>query len=136
ILDGLDADTHDFLRAVSVCSPVPAALAAQLSGRADADGMLDELCQETALVERTSAGAYRFHPMLRSYLVADLARQRPTSFRELQGVAAHWGYDEGEPVHALRHAERAGDGGLIAALVHRSGISWLLGGEVGPLPRP
>jgi LuxR family transcriptional regulator, maltose regulon positive regulatory protein len=77
ILDGLSQDTHDFLRAVSVCSPLPAALAAELSERADADRMLDELSRETALVERTSPGTYRIHTLLRSYLTADLARTRP-----------------------------------------------------------
>ena len=62
---------------VSVCSPLPAALAAELSGRADADRRLDELGQATALIERTSRADYRIHPLLRSYLVADLARHQP-----------------------------------------------------------
>ena len=56
ILDGLDPDTQDFLRKVSVCTPLPAALAAELSGQAAADWMLDELRRSTALVERTSRG--------------------------------------------------------------------------------
>jgi LuxR family transcriptional regulator, maltose regulon positive regulatory protein len=69
ILDGLSPETHDFLRVVSVCSPVPATLAAELSDRADADRVLDELMRETALVERASPGAYRIHPLLRSHLI-------------------------------------------------------------------
>ena len=56
---------------------MPAALAAELSGRPDADRLLDELGPETALVERTSPGDYRIHPLLRSYLAADLARHPP-----------------------------------------------------------
>ena len=135
ILDGLGAETQEFLRAVSVCSPVPAGLAAEFSGRDDADRMLDELRSETALVERTSPGIYRIHPLLRSYLVGDLARQRPGVFRQLQAAAARWWYDAGDPVHALRHAERAGDEGLIAALVHRSGVALFLAGDLGPLRR-
>jgi LuxR family maltose regulon positive regulatory protein len=135
ILDGLSAETQDFLRVVSVCSPLPAALGAELSARADADRMLDELRQETPLVERTSPGNYRIHPLLRSYLAADLARQRPEAYRQLQAVAARWWFEEDEPIHALRHAERAGDQGLIAALVHGSGVALLLGGDLGPLRR-
>jgi LuxR family maltose regulon positive regulatory protein len=134
ILDGLTADTRDFLRVVSVCSPLPAVLGAELSARADADRMLDDLCHETPLVERTSPGLYRIHPLLRSYLVADLARRRPEAYRQLQAAAARWWLGE-EPVHALRHAERAGDPELIAALVHASGVSLFLGGELGPLRR-
>jgi LuxR family maltose regulon positive regulatory protein len=135
ILDGLNPDTQDFLRVVSVCAPLPAALAAELSARADADRMLDELRQETALVERPSPGKYRMHPLLRSYLVADLARLRPETYRQLQAAAARWWFAQEQPVHALRHAERAGDRGLIAQLLHRSGVVLLLGGDLGPLRR-
>jgi len=135
ILDGLSWDTQDFLRVASVCSPLPAALAAELSAHADADRMLDALRQETALIERASPGNYRIHPLLRSYLVADLARQRPERFRQLQASAARWWYERDEPVHALRHAERSGDRELIAALVQRSGIALLLEGDLGPLRR-
>ena len=135
VLDGLTPDTQDFLRVASVCSPMPAALAAALSARADADRMLDELRQETALVERTSPGEYRIHHLLRSYLVADLARLRPETYRRLQTAAARWWFAQEEPVHALRHAERAGDRELITQLVHRSGVALLLGGDLGPLRR-
>jgi LuxR family maltose regulon positive regulatory protein len=135
VLDGLEPDTQDFLRVVSVCSPLPAALAAELSACADADRMLDQLRQETALIERTSPSHYRIHPLLRSYLVADLARLRPENYRQLQVTAARWWIARDEPVHALRHAERAGDRELIAALVHRSGVSLFLSGDLGPLRR-
>src|SRR3954453_7318769 len=135
ILDGLSSDTRDLLRVVSVCSPLPADLAAELSDRADAARLLDELRQETALVERTSPGNYRIHPLLRSHLVADLARQRPETYRHLQAAAARWWLGGGDSVHALRHAERAGDRDLIAQLVHGSGVRLLLGGELGPLRR-
>ena len=135
ILDGMSSDTQDFLRMVSVCSPLRAAVAVELSARADADRLLDVLCHETPLVERTSPGNYRIHPLLRSYLVADLARQRPETYRRLQAAAARWWLAEEEPVHALRHAERTGDPALIAALVRASGVALFLGGDLGPLRR-
>ena len=135
ILGGLGPDTQDFLRAVSVCSPLPAGLAAELSGRADADWRLDELGQATALIESTSRADYRIHPLLRSFLVADLARHQPESFRRLQTVAARWWSAREQPVHALRHAERSGDRELIAGLVRRSGVPLLLAGVLGPLRR-
>ena len=135
ILDGLTPETQDFLRVVSVCSPVPAALAAELSGRADADRLLDELRQETALVERTSPGTYRIHPLLRSYLTADLARTRPETYRRSQADTARWWFSRSAPVHALRHAERADDRELITQLVRSSGVTLFLSGELGPLRR-
>jgi LuxR family maltose regulon positive regulatory protein len=135
ILDGMSAETQDFLRMVSVCSPLRADVAVELSAREDADRMLDVLCHETPLVERTSPGNYRIHPLLRSYLVADLARQRPETYLRLQATAARWWLAEEEPVHALRHAERTGDPALIAALVRASGVPLFLGGDLGPLRR-
>jgi LuxR family maltose regulon positive regulatory protein len=135
ILGGLGRDMQDFLRVVSVCSPLDAELATELAGRSDADRVLDQLHHETALVERTSPGHYRIHPLLRSYLVADLARHRPETYRALHAVAAHWWSRADEPVHALRHAERAGDRGMTAELVRRSGVALLVGGDLGPLRR-
>ena len=135
ILEGLGADTQAFLRVVSVCSPLPAALAAELTGRPDAAWQLDELGQATALIESTTRAEYRMHPLLRSYLVADLARHQLETYRELQAVAARWWSADGQPVHALRHAERAGDRGLVGALVRHSGLALLLAGVLGPLRR-
>jgi LuxR family transcriptional regulator, maltose regulon positive regulatory protein len=135
ILDGMSPETQDFLRTVSVCSPLRAVVAVELSGRADADRRLDVLCHETPLVERTSPGNYRIHPLLRSYLIADLARQRPETYRRLQAAAARWWSAEAEPVHALRHAERIGDEVLISELIRASGVALFLGGDLGPLRR-
>jgi LuxR family maltose regulon positive regulatory protein len=135
ILEGLGPERQDFLRVVSVCSSLAADLAAELSGRADADRVLDVLHHETALVERTAPGLYRIHPLLRSYLVADLARHRPDTYRQLHTAAARWWFTADEPVHALHHAERAGDREVVTDLVHRAGVALLLGGELGPLRR-
>ena len=135
ILDGLRPETRDFLRLVSLCSPLPEALGAALSGRPDAGRVLDALRLETPLVERTAPGHYRIHSLLRSYLVADLARQRPGTYRRLQGVAARWWLAEDEPVHALRHAERAADPDLVAALLRSAGVALFLNGHLGPLRR-
>lgn len=135
VLAPLSAETRDFLRRVSVCSPLPTALAAELSGRADAGGMLDDLRRETALIERAPPDSYRLHPLLRSYLIADLARHAPERYRELQSGAARWWFARDEPVHALRHAERAGDRSLIATLLHHWGVALLLDGDLGALRR-
>jgi LuxR family maltose regulon positive regulatory protein len=135
ILDAMSPDVREFLRVVSVCSPVPAAVAVELSGRADAEHLLDVICHETPLVERTSSNDYRIQPLLRSYLVADLARQRPEVYQRLHAAAAQWWLAAGDPVHALRHAERTGDPHVIAALVHESGVALFLAGDLGSLRR-
>jgi LuxR family maltose regulon positive regulatory protein len=120
ILAGLTSDTRDLLQTVSLCSPLPGALATQLSGRPHAEALLDRLGKETALVQRTIPGTYRIQPLLRSHLSADLARHRPETYRALESTAARWWLAAEQPVHALHHAERAGDSALIRDLVHRS----------------
>ncbi|MGZ4566151.1 MAG: LuxR C-terminal-related transcriptional regulator [Blastococcus sp.] len=133
ILQALPSEARSFLTAVSVCSPLPAALAIELSGRPDADHLLDQLGHDTALVERTAPGVHRIHALLRSYLVANLERNWPERFRLLQASAARWWADQDERVHAFRHAVRAGDRVLLVGLLHRWGVSLLLRGEVEPL---
>lgn len=133
ILDALPSDTQDFLGAVSICSPLPAALAAALSERPDADHLLDELGRDTALVERTAPGVHRIHALLRSYLVADLERNHPDQFRHRQTTAARWWADRHERVHALRHAVRAGDRALLLDLLHSWGVPLLVDGALEPL---
>ena len=57
ILGGLPADLQDFLRVTSICDPMPAALAAELSGRDDAGSVLDRLEHQTSLVTATGRAA-------------------------------------------------------------------------------
>ncbi|NMH81031.1 hypothetical protein HF577_28555 [Pseudonocardia xinjiangensis] len=135
ILSGLADDAQDFLRAVSVCSVLPTALAVELSGRPDAGHVLDEMGHETALVERAGPGEHRVHTLLRSYLRANLHRHRPALHRHLQTVAACWWAERAEHLHALRHAEQAGDARVLTQLLHRSAVPLLVSGELGALRR-
>ena len=54
--------------------------------------MLEDLRRETALVEQVPPDSYRLHPLLRSYLAADLARHAPEGFPELQSVQPGGGW--------------------------------------------
>jgi LuxR family maltose regulon positive regulatory protein len=135
VLDGMRPEARELLQQVSICSSVPAMLAAELSGRDDADRVLDELCRETALLQRTAPGEYRVHSLLRSYLTADLVRHRTAMSSRLHAGAARWWSAQHEPVHALRHALRADDPALLADLLRRTGVGLLLAGELGALRR-
>ncbi len=135
ILDGLDAERQAFFRVASLCAPLPVALAVELSGRPDAGRLLEGLATEVPLVERTAADTYRIQALLRSFLVAELGRQRPAEYRRLQAVAARWWSGRGDPVHALRHAGRTGDPALVAELLRVWGVELVLRGEPEPLRR-
>jgi LuxR family maltose regulon positive regulatory protein len=129
LLAGFSPETLDFLRSVSVCDRLPADLAVAVSGRQDAARLLDDLGRETALVERRPSGTYRLHPLLRTYLVANLQRHRPARHQRLHGVVARWWTAEAEPEHALLHAEKSGDETLLAESLRRTGVTLLLRGE-------
>ncbi|MFW3170967.1 LuxR C-terminal-related transcriptional regulator [Geodermatophilus sp. CPCC 206100] len=130
ILARLPAPVLDLLRAVSVCDPLSAALAAALSDRPDAGEVLDALEQDTSLILSSGQGRvwYRVHPLLRSHLLADLRRRRPDLVLDLHRRAADWYAARGHPVPALAHARQSGDLDLLAALLRRNTVGLIADG--------
>ncbi|SEO55638.1 LuxR family transcriptional regulator [Trujillonella endophytica] len=121
VLASLSPVQRELLRRTSIADPVPAALAVELSGRADAADLLGALERGSGLVVSTGErrSVFRIQELMRSYLVADLHRHGPGRAAALHGQAAAWWAAQGRPVTALHHAERAADDGLVAALLHR-----------------
>ncbi|WP_308123695.1 LuxR C-terminal-related transcriptional regulator [Modestobacter marinus] len=130
ILACLPADVLDLLRAVSVCDPLSASLAAALTGRPDAGEVLDTLERDTSLILSSGPGRiwYRIHPLLRSHLLADLQRRRPDRLVHLHGQAADWYAAAGEPLPAVAHARRSGDPGRLARLLRQSTVALVADG--------
>ena len=137
ILGGLPADLQDFLRVTSICDPMPAALAAELSGRDDAGSVLDRLEHRTSLVTATGPRreVYRIQELLRTHLVADLQRHGVRRVAGLHAVTARWWAAQDQPLPALEHATRSGDEALLIDLLHRFALRLLLAGDHGPLRR-
>ena len=130
ILSGLPEDVLEFLRTISISDPIPAALAAELSGRDEAGRLLDGLEHRTSLVSPTGGqrDTYRIQELLRTHLLADLQRQGRRRTIELHTVAAHWWADQDEPARALEQAERCHDTDLLTELVHRFGVRLIVAG--------
>ncbi|WP_345419333.1 AAA family ATPase, partial [Actinomycetospora chlora] len=128
VLAGLPADRRELLGRVAVDDAAPAALATRLAGRDDAVPLLDELARDTGLVSGSGGPGdpYRLLGLLRTHLVADLARRGPALVADLEATAARWWSAQDAPVEALRHADRSGDPALLAALAQRWG-PWLAG---------
>ena len=137
ILSALPDDVHEFLRVISISDPVPAGLAAKLTGREDAGSLLDHLAHHTSLLTATgpTRDAYRIQELLRTYLTADLHRQGPTRAAELHTTAAHWWAGQDQPINALEHATRSHNPALLTELLHRYAIPLILTGDHGPLRR-
>jgi LuxR family transcriptional regulator, maltose regulon positive regulatory protein len=137
VLAHLSPAERDLLRRTSIAAPIPVALAAELSGRADAADVLADLERRWGLVSAVGDGRaeYRMHELTRSYLSADLARQGPGVAAELHGRAASWWAAQGRPVTALLHAAQAADPALVAGLLHRWAPELVARGEHQALAR-
>ena len=129
-------DTRELLSIVSVCDPIPAELAGELSGRQDAARELNALHHDSGLITRGPLPSeYRVHVLLRSYLRAELARQRPTLIRQLNARAARWWAARDQPVEALRQAMNGVPPAVLTDLVRRFVLPLLLTGEHATLRR-
>jgi len=121
VLEGMSDDEREVLRSTSICDPLPARLAVELSGSEDAAEILDRLEHDTGLVVGIDPqrAVYRVQQLLRSYLVVDLMRSGPDRIASLHRRAALWSSAQGRPWAALHHGARAADGSLMTDLLRR-----------------
>ncbi|MGZ4539733.1 MAG: AAA family ATPase [Blastococcus sp.] len=131
VLARIPAADLDLLRRTSICDPLPTALAAELSGDADAADVLASLERSTGLVSASGPHRreYRIHQLLRTYLTADLHRHGPSLARQLHREAARWCEAEGRKDDALFHAAQTGDTALHRNLLHRWAADMIGRGE-------
>jgi LuxR family transcriptional regulator, maltose regulon positive regulatory protein len=137
VLAHIPDDEADLLRRISITDPVPAALARELSGRADAPEVLSGLERATGMVVSTGPrrDEFRIQELMRTYLSADLSRHGTAAAAQLHAQAAGWWAAQHRPVPALRHAAQAADGALLTGLLHRWAPTMVARGEHSELRR-
>ncbi|MDN5853671.1 MAG: LuxR C-terminal-related transcriptional regulator, partial [Actinomycetia bacterium] len=128
------ARSQDLLLRTSVVSVVSESLAADLTGRPDAGEAIAGMADLAPLLSRyPSAGvdevAYRYHPLLRAYLVAELARRDRDLLRATHRLAALWYERHADYLNAIRHARSSEDSELLTLLLRRHGAGLILIGE-------
>ncbi|NED98583.1 LuxR C-terminal-related transcriptional regulator [Phytoactinopolyspora halotolerans] len=125
------ADIEAFLLDTAVAEWLLPELAGALSGRPDAGAVLRRLTRDNILVtgQDVAARSYRYHALLRSYLLAELDRRDVTARPRLHRVAADWFAHHDMPSMALDHAVDAEDWDLVAELLDREGLRLLMAGE-------
>jgi LuxR family maltose regulon positive regulatory protein len=130
-------DVQQFLLSTCICPTLTADLAAALSQQDNAGQVLDELERTNILVsDRTeSPRLYRYHPLVSSYLRAELGRRRSSAQHELHRVAANWFLASGDPLRAMEHGIAAEDDDLVTQLVVKFGLEQVLKGESTGLRR-
>ncbi|MFE6360615.1 LuxR C-terminal-related transcriptional regulator [Streptomyces sp. NPDC057806] len=129
VLKRQPAETQDLLLRVSVLERFSPALANALTGRPDAETVLDGLRRQNAFVEALGHSWYRLHPLFGEILRAHLEVTRPGLRPRLHGRAAQWLQHAGYLPEALCHGAAAGDWEFTAgALVDDLAIGQLFTG--------
>ncbi|QFZ19657.1 AAA family ATPase [Saccharothrix syringae] len=119
---------REFMVSTSICDTVCADLAAAVSEQPGTGPLLHDLSRANSLVTAVEGaeGWYRYHPMLREHLLAELDRSRPRDRPRLHHIAATWHRDAGRPLTALEHAVQAEHPDLIGDLVGAAGLGEIL----------
>ena len=136
VLVRLPDDVVDFLLRTCIVEDLAVELAARLSGRDDSAAMLDDLAQRNALVVPLDRSGtwFRYHALLRTYLVMALQRRGPGEKAALQRLAAQWFLEQRQPGRALELAAAAADPELVESILLAHGLGLLLAGA-GPTVR-
>ncbi|RFU22019.1 LuxR C-terminal-related transcriptional regulator [Geodermatophilus marinus] len=126
-----------FLLDTCVAEELTVELAAALSGRADAGALLDGLERANALVNRLGRLGtwYRYHALLRTFLLGELRSRDLGAARERHARAARWFADAGRPGPALEHAVAAADDVTARDLLAGHGLTLLLSGQAQLIAR-
>jgi LuxR family transcriptional regulator, maltose regulon positive regulatory protein len=97
-----DDDVRWFLLQTSVCEFLDVELAQELTGRSDAALLLEQVHFQPGFLHRLTSGPwpYRYHPMFRALLFAELMRTSPDEVRRLSARAAAWFAKQGEHTRA------------------------------------
>ena len=126
-------DLRDFLLKTSVSEFLDAELAEQLTGRSDSSLLLERAYSQPGFVHRhpEQRWPYRYHPMFRALLLAELMRSAPEEVRRLSALAADWFSRQGEHVRAVPAAVQAQAWDVLAESVLAGSCLALATGDWG-----
>lgn len=112
-------EVREFLVRTSILERLSADLCRHVSGRRDAEVLLERIVRENLFVNSYGhhEGWYRYHPVFADLLRAELEKRDGAEVTELHRRAADWCERHDEPGQAVRHRLAAGDAPGAAALV-------------------
>jgi len=117
VLDVQPPEIRDVLLSTSILEHVSADAAVDLTGNEQAAGILMALVRTNAFVQPIGSGWYRYHNLFAEMLRLRLRHEYPDRVAALHKRAARWYESNGMLTDAVRHASRAGDWQLAAAMV-------------------
>jgi LuxR family maltose regulon positive regulatory protein len=109
-------DLREFLLQTSVSEFLDAELAEKLTGRADSALLLERARVQPGFLNRPAEGRwpYRYHPMFRALLLAELMGVASGEVRRLSTLAAEWFASHGEHARAAPLAIQGQSWGVLA----------------------
>lgn len=137
VLAHQSAGMQEFLLETSVLGRLSGPLCAAVTGRADAQEMLENIERANLFLVPLDAerGWWRYHHLFGDLLYARMRQQRPERVLELHRRAASWLQEHGLIDDAIRHALSAGDAESAARLVERHADEYLNSSEDATLER-
>jgi LuxR family maltose regulon positive regulatory protein len=133
VLDVQPPEIREVLLSTSILEQVSADAAVDLTGNEHAAGILMALVHTNAFVQPIGSGWYRYHNLFAEMLRLRLRHEYPDRVAALHRRAARWYERNGLLTDAVRHASRAGDWQLAAAMViDQLAIDQLLEPRDGP----
>jgi LuxR family transcriptional regulator, maltose regulon positive regulatory protein len=117
VLNTQPPGVRDMLLSTSVLERVSDDIATEMTGHAQAAGILPAVAHANAFVQPLGCGWYRYHPLFAEVLRLKLRREYPERVATLHQRAARWFERNGPLTEAVRHAAEAGDWKLAAGMV-------------------
>ena len=117
VLNAQPPQTRDVLFCTSILEEVSTDAAIEMTGDEQAAGILSAVARTNAFIQPTGSGRYRYHTLFAEVLRLKLRRDYPDQVAGLHQRAARWYGRNGLLTQAVRHASRAGDWPLAAAMV-------------------
>ena len=135
VLDRRDDAERGMVLRIAIVDAVCGDLVTALTGDPHGTRTLRRLAGENAMLEPLEGrpGWFRFHPLLRDLLRAELRSALGGELAELHGRAARWLAADGRVVAATRHALAAGDSELASRMVAHGWVELFLEGGIGTL---
>ncbi|RZP54195.1 HTH-type transcriptional regulator MalT, partial [Vibrio vulnificus] len=135
VFDLLDADTRKFLMQVSVLDHFNDELVYALTQREDALGMIESLNRYGLFIYPLEGEQnwFRFHNLFGEFLSHERQARIPQQEQELNRNAAIAWLKQKSPHQAIRHAQKAYDGELVAEILNEFGWKMFNQGELSTL---
>lgn len=130
LLTDLEPRTVEFLVRIAILDSLQVELCKAVTGYDDTQALFQRLRETLPIfMDELAAEWFRFHPMVREFLLGQLSKRPPSERQTLHGRAARWLADHGMGEAAADQALAAGESDLAHALISQCLYGAVLAGD-------